>query len=733
MFGMKAKPLLQCEVVHSLPGRMRIGCRALVYLEGYSGEIENHLKNSAAIKTAKVNTLTGNILIEYSTENVTEDEVLEMVEYIVSSYSMAAYKGERQKKSSTTVQERRLQEESSKDIARRIAATGAILLYSVLRYRNRIPPASIVARFTSLPAIGSLALSIPLMRSGFQSMKTSLRPNADTLSATAVLASLVAGKDISALTTILLSDIAELLTAYTMERTRKAIRDMLDVGEEYVWKLDRDGKIVKIGIKELKTGDRVLSHTGEKISVDGVVEEGEAVVDQASITGEFVPAVKSAGSQVFAGTIVKSGGLTVRAEKIGDQTAAARIVHMVEEASNRKAEVQAYADRFSAQFIPLNFGLSLLVYLITKSSTRALNMLIIDYSCGVRLSTATALSASIYAAARNGILVKGGNYIEMLSKVDTLILDKTGTVTEGKPQVISMVPANSKVQPRDLVEMAAAAEEVSTHPMAAAVLRKVRSSGWSIPSHGETKIYTARGVETTIGKSLIRVGNRRFMEESGIDVRSMQEAAIKLMSRGESVVYVARNKRLAGILGIQDTLRRNMKKALNRLRMLGIDDIRLLTGDLEIQAEVAATRMAMDGFESELLPEDKAKSVLQLQSKGSKVLMVGDGINDAPALAYADIGIALGGSRTDIAMEAADITITGDDPLMIPTVVQLSRKTMRVVKENFATAIGVNTLGLVLASLGVLPVFMGALLHNLSTVAVVLNSARLLLYNTERR
>ena len=260
-----------------------------------------------------------------------------------------------------------------------------------------------IGRFTTIPAITCLSLAAPIFKSGVQSLWQSKRPNADTLSATAIMASLIASRDLSALIIILLAEFAEFLTAYSMDRTRRAIRSLLSVGEDNVWQMHDDGTLKKVPISEVAPDDFILVHTGEKISADGIVEDGEASVDQSSITGEFLPATKAKNDEVFAGTVVKNGTLTIRAQKVGDQTAVSRVIHLVEEAYHRKAAIQAYADRFSASFIPVNFALAIIVYFITKSPSRALNMLIIDYSCGVRLSTATALSASLAAAAREGV------------------------------------------------------------------------------------------------------------------------------------------------------------------------------------------------------------------------------------------------------------------------------------------------------------------------------------------
>ena len=731
MFGVIRKPLLACEMIHHIPGRVRVGCRALKYLEEHKYDISERLTNLQEVKSARVSILTANILIMYDDSRTHIDDLLEIVQSIIGSYSLVAYKQERFHATKSVVDERRLAEEPISEMVTRIGIVIVTLMFSWFKRGKITPPGTLLGRFTTMPALTSLSVGAPIFKSGFESLKTNYRPNADTLSATALFSSLLAGQDISALMVILLADVAELLTAYTLKRTRSAIREMLAVGEEVVWQLQKDGTEIQVAIDELEVDDTIIVRSGEKVSVDGRVIIGEAAVDQASITGEFLPVRKTKSDSVFAGTVVKSGRIAVKAEKVGDQTAVARIVHMVEEASHKKAPIQAYADRISAGFIPVNFILSALVYLVTKSPSRALNMLIIDYSCGVRLSTATALSAVIGNAARNGILIKGGNYIELLEEADTLILDKTGTLTEGKPQVVSVIPCANSNQ-RQVIETAAAAEQQSTHPLALAIMDKVRRAGWRIPVHRDTQVHVARGIETRVGRSKVRVGSRRYMEENNIDVSIAQEQIAHHARRGENLVYVAKSNKLLGIIGIEDSLRENMKKSLNRLRLEGMDDIILLTGDMEQHAEVVAGRMAMDSYRAELLPEDKAETVLRLQSKGINVVMVGDGINDAPALAYADVGIAMGGSRTDIAIEASDITIAGDNPLMIPAVIRLAKKTMGIIRQNFGISLVVNSAGLILSSMGVLPVFWGAVLHNATTVMVVLNSGRLLVHNIEK-
>jgi cation-transporting P-type ATPase C len=731
MFGGSRGKTQACRVVHELPGRIRILCPGVADLQAERDEIQRQVQRLPGVRTAELGPRSETVLVRFDPVRTSSEAILSGVQASLGGFALAVYKAERVRALQTTVQERRLQEASVGEILPRVIASAATLALSAIR-GSPAPAPTLLGRLATLPALTALSLAWPIFRSGARSLTASRRPNADTLSSTAILASLLAGRDRAALTIIGLADLAELLTVYTMDRTRRAIRGLLAVGEDTVWRLDRAGREEQVPIAAVRIGDRIVVKTGEKISVDGVVEAGEAAVDQASITGEFLPMRKQVSDPVFAGTVVKAGHLTIRAEKVGDATAVARIVRLVEEAASRKASIQAFADRFSARFLPVNFGLAGLAYAVTRRAETSLNMLIIDYSCGVRLSTATALSAAIATAARNGILIKGSNYLEMLAESDTTILDKTGTVTEGRPQVTSIIPLAPGASEREVIELAAAAEETSTHPVAIAFVDKAARSGWDIPAHGRTQVRVGRGVQTTVAGAPVSVGGAAFMRELRVPLAAAEEAARHLASRGEQALYVARDHTLLGLVGIQDTLREDMKKSLNRLRGLGMDDIVLLTGDVRQHAELVATKMAMDRYQAEVLPEHKSDVVLRLQQKGRRVVMVGDGINDAPALACADVGIAIGRTRTDIAMEAADITIASDDPLLIPGVIHLAQKTMRIVRQNFATAIGVNTAALLLAGLGKLPVVWGAAIHNASTVLVVLNSLRLLLHDPER-
>ena len=651
--------LLDCKILHEIRGRIRIKSRALKYLGIHKEEITKQLMQVHYIQSVEISSITGTILVYFDNFSLTGENLISLLQNTLNTYLVDIYKNEKKQISNKYVIERRLQEESPQEIIKNIGA--AVLLLLLPNPKTKLTG---IRRLFNYKTLSTVSLALPVLKNGIYSLIQNKRPNADTLSSTAIVSSIVLGSERTALTIMILEKFAELLTVYTMKKTRGVIKDMLSVGENYVWKQsDDENTAKKVPIEEISKGDFILVQTGEKISVDGTIEKGEAIIDQSAITGEYMPVTKKAGEEVFAGTLLKSGNITVKAEKVGDDRTASRIIKLVEDAAFNKADIQSYADTFSAQLIPLNFLLAGIVYVSTRNLQKALSMLVIDYSCGIRLSTATAFSASINTAAKNGILIKGSNYLEELSKSDTVIFDKTGTITEGKPKIQTLKTFGKNMKDNRMLALAAAAEETSSHPLASAILNEIKNRGLKIPKHKESVIKVARGIETFVNKDIIRVGSLKYMEENDISLEVASDIVKGMQNRGEIVIYVAKNNDLIGVIGVSDPPRENIKKAMNRLRNQGIDDIVLLTGDLRQQAETIASRMSMDRYESELLPEDKAKDILKFRSIGSKVIMIGDGINDAPALSYANVGIALGSSRTDIAMEAADVTITSDDRL----------------------------------------------------------------------
>ena len=731
---MKNDNLLTCEVIHRLRGRIRIKSKAFKYVgNSLKSEIERQLLQVRYIKSVEISLITGTILIYFEDVSLSDQNLINLIQNTLNSHIFEICKNEKIEKSSKYVIERKLQEESPKEIVKKIIATAGLLGYNLFfKPRNAIAITGI-RRFLNYNTLSTLALAMPVLKNGVNSLIKNKRPNADTLSSSAIISSILLGKESAALTIMFLEEVSELLTVYTMQKTRGAIKDMLSVGENYVWKEISEDNVKRVPIEEIQKDDIIVVQTGEKISVDGKIIKGEALIDQSSITGEYMPIKKSEGDDVYAGTIIKNGNISIIAEKVGDDRTVSRIIKLVEDANSNKADIQNYADTFSAQLIPLNFILAGIVYASTRSITKAMSMLVIDYSCGIRLSTAVAFSAAINTAAKNGILVKGSNFIEELSKAETVIFDKTGTITEGKPKVQSIEIFDNSITENEMIGLAGAAEEQSSHPLATAIMSEIKDRGIEIPKHNKIKTVISHGVETKIGKGkeaiTVRVGSKKYMLENKVDLTLATNAERGIISRGEIGLYVAQDEKIIGLIGVSDPPRENIKKAINRLRNYGVDDIVLLTGDLRQQAETIASRMSMDRYESELLPEDKAKNILKFQSKGSNVIMIGDGVNDAPALSYANVGVALGSTRTDVAMEAADITITQDNPLLVPGVIGLSKSTVKTIKENFAMVIGLNTFALVLGATGILAPIYASVLHNSTTILVVMNSLKLLKYD----
>ncbi len=709
------KEWMHGTAVSSLKGRLRLNVPGLEFLFEERNEVAQALAKIAGVQRVRVTPRIGSVLLEYDEQRTAASEVLNQTNLVMARYAMNANRvrhSDEKGESTMTV----------KRLVGRLAVNAAGFLLGNTVFKGSLF-GNKLGIINSIPALCSIGLSAPMVRGAWEGLKKDLRPNADFLTVTSIVASLMLGNGNSALMILALSDIAELMTSYTIEKTRASIKQMLSVETGDVWKVLEDGRLEKTSIDKIQAEDTLEIHSGEKIAVDGVVVQGSAVIDQSAITGEFVPAEKHPGDEVFAGTVMKSGNIRVRAARVGDKTVVSRIVKMVESSELKKAPIQRYADQFSNYLVPLNFLLCLVVWLATHNPQKALKMLVIDYSCGIKLSTATAFSAAVNAAVRKGILIKGGAYIEQMSGANTVLLDKTGTITEGKPHIVSMQVVVPDMTEKEVLSMAMAAEETSSHPLASAILAYGRSMGAEIPEHDEIITEVSRGSRTVVDGEAVRVGSLKFMKENHVATPDgMQISGVGIAN------YVGVGSRIVGVLYAMDEVRQNVRRAINSLRYEGVGEVQMLTGDMDEQARLVAQEIGADGYRAQLLPEQKADAVLKLQTQGNGVVMVGDGINDAPALAYADVGISMGSKSTDIAMETSDVVINKDDPMTLPALRRLSSETMKIVHQNFAMVIGVNTVGLILGAASGISVMMSAVLHNLSTILVVGNSLRLMVF-----
>ena len=408
MFGQK-KDLFELNIVHSLPGRIRLNCKAIEYLNEFNEQILQDIIDLGFVKKVTINNITKNILIVFDKTRIDEADLKNLVSDVLNKYYLYAYKQHRELEASNIIERER--EEDVKDIGKRLVLNAGLIGYSIIKKTNYADIFPVYKRFLNPCSLGALYLTKSLFKDGIGGMIKHKRPNADTLTISSIVSSILLGNSSSALTIILLSDIAEFMTSYTMKKTRDSIKHMIDLNEEFVWKQDENGSVKRISVEDAKVGDKIVVHTGEKICVDGKIISGEAIVDESAVTGEYVPHIKKIGSEVYSGTLVKNGNIVIDTQRAGDDTVVSRIINLVEDAACNKARVQDYADKFSNYLIPFNFFLAGATYLATKSPTRALNMMVIDYSCGIKLSTATAFSATINNAVKNGILIKGGNYI----------------------------------------------------------------------------------------------------------------------------------------------------------------------------------------------------------------------------------------------------------------------------------------------------------------------------------
>jgi Cd2+/Zn2+-exporting ATPase/Cu+-exporting ATPase len=517
--------------------------------------------------------------------------------------------------------------------------------------------------------------------------------------------------------------VSDYLEGLTTDRSRHAIRALMQLAPESAHRL-RSGEEEDVPAEDLRHGDLVVVRPGEQVPADGQVEKGTAAVDQSPVTGESMPVDKEPGSALFAGTIVHGGALTVRVTRAGADTTLGRVIRLVEEAEANKAPVQRLADRFTAWYIPVVVAAAGLTYLVGRNLTAAIAVLLVSCACAIALATPTAVIAAVGQAARRGILIKGGRYLELLARVDTVVMDKTGTLTFGRPTVTDVLALVGRQD--EVVQLAATAEWLSEHPVAGAVRQAARDRGLAPPAPDEFQALAGLGVRAFSNSSRLLVGNRQLLGTEGVPLPSGVEAqAAAWEGAGRTAFFVAVDDNVVGLLAVADTPRPEVPDALAALRRLGIERLLLLTGDNERTANAVAQRLGIE-YQAELLPEDKIAVVKELQEQGRSVLMVGDGVNDAPALAQADVGVAMGVAGTDAALEAADVALMRDDWRALPEAVRVGRRTFRVIQQNLGLGVLYNVVGIALASLGVLPPVAAAAGQSIPDLLIMLSSARLL-------
>lgn len=648
---------------------------------------------------------------------------------------------------------------------RRFAASGILtipLLYISMGHMIGLPlPALINPMINAdLFSLIQLLLTIPVMFYGRQffivGFKTLFKghPNMDSLVALGTGAAFIysLGATIaiwfgyesfsevlyyeSAAVILTLITLGKYLEARSKGKTSEAIEKLMGLAPKTALVV-RDGKEMKISVNEVAVGDTVIVKPGEKVPVDGVILEGMTSIDESMLTGESIPVEKNAGDNVTGASINKNGTIQYKATRVGQDTTLSQIIKLVEDAQGSKAPIAKMADIISGYFVPIVIGIALISsmawYFSGESGlfalTIAISVLVIACPCALGLATPTAIMVGTGKGAENGVLIKGGVALETTHQIQTIIFDKTGTITEGKPKVTDIIAVNG-ISETELLQLTASAERGSEHPLGEAIVKAAEEKGLELFHSQNFKAIPGQGIEVVLNGRKLLAGNRKLMDVRSVSLETLADISDKLAKEGKTPMYVSVNDRIAGIIAVADTVKENSLKAIEKLHNMGLQVV-MITGDNKGTAEAIAEQVGIDRVLSEVLPEDKANEVKKLQTKGEKVAMVGDGINDAPALAQAEIGIAIG-SGTDVAMESADIVLMRSDLMDVPTAIELSKATIRNIKENLFWAFAYNIVGIPFA-MGVFYFFGGPLLNpiiagaamSLSSVSVLLNALRL--------
>lgn len=543
----------------------------------------------------------------------------------------------------------------------------------------------------------------------------------------AVVGALIIGEYVESAAVTFLFIFGAYLESRTLEKTRSSLRNLIDQTPTEATVIRPEGH-VKVPVDEVVKGDRILIRSGEKVAVDGAIVNGQALIVEAAITGESVPAGKSIGDRVFSGTMIDNGYIEVIADRVGDDTTFAKIIEMVEEAQESKTTTQKFLDRFAQIYTPAIVILSILVYLISGNAEIALTFLVIACPGALVISAPVSMVAGIGNGARNGVLVKGGEVMERLSNIDLVVFDKTGTLTKGKPEVTDV--KSWDMEENALLHIVAEAERLSEHHLGQTIVSEAKKRKLELVEEPQdVQIIKGGGMTATVGGKHLLIGNRKLMKDHGVSIEEKVEAyATEREKAGNTAVLIAIDQKLSGMISIADQIKPEAKAAIQQLRHAGVKKAIMLTGDNRHTAQLVGDELGLDAVHAELLPQDKVTWVNQFKEQGYRVAMVGDGINDAPALATADVGLAMGIGGTDISMETADIVLMSDRLDQFAHAFSLAKATVRNMQQNTILAVGTVIFLLIGVLLGKVFLASGMLIHELSVLLVTLNAVRLIGY-----
>jgi cation-transporting P-type ATPase C len=710
-------------LVADAAGRVRFDCPGLRGRPALAVAVEDAVDGVPGTRQVHAYPRTGSVVVWYHPSRLIHAELVAAIEAGLSADPGAV-----------TGRTPRSADAGNGDLVRLVVGGAALAALGFRRYGLRRPPLlGVTGRTVATGA--TIFTGYPFLRGALRSLAGGKGAGTDALVSAATVASLVLRENVVALTVLWLLNIGEYLQDLTLRRSRRAVSELLTGAQTRTWARLPDGTEAEVDIAEVVPGDEVVIHEHVVLPVDGVVVDGEGIADTSAITGEPLPVSVAAGAPLHAGSVLLRGRIVVRTTAVGRDTAIGRIITRVEEAQADRAPIQTVGENFSRRFVPASFALSALTLLLTGDVRRAMTMLLVACPCAVGLSTPTAISAAIGNGARRGILIKGGAHLEAAGRVDAIVFDKTGTLTLGRPVVTNVLSFDEAWTPEQVLAYAASSEIHSRHPLAQAVIRSTEERRIKIPPHEECEVLLGQGmrVHSDDGRELL-IGSQDLLRQQQVPVSQEASDWVQRLQRAaQTPLLLAVERKLIGLVSLQDTVRPESCAVLSALRADGVRRIVLLTGDSKETAAAVAAELGIEEFRAEVMPEDKQDVVRQLQAEGYVVAVVGDGTNDAPALALADIGIAMGVSGTDVAVETADVALASDDLRALLDLRELGRRTIRGIQQNYGMSIAVNTAGLAVSAGGALSPVLAAILHNASSVAVVGNSSRLINYRVPAR
>ena len=696
---------MKCKVLHNMRGRMRIHVMTNEMTDLQADKLEYDLAAQDMILTAKVYERTGDVVITYTGER-----------QILLSYLQTYYYSRKVEEDETLVRSGRAMNRKYWDklVNRVVLRMGSKFFVPAPIRTGLVLVKSLSYIKKALSCVGRRKIEVPL------------------LDGIAITTSIVRGDYGTAGSVMFLLDLGEIMEEWTHKKSVDDLAKKMSLNVSKVW-LNVDGKEVLTDVSKIETGDCVTVHMGNVIPLDGVIKEGEGMVNQASLTGEAIPVAKKPGGYVYAGTVLEEGELLIEVKENSGTTKYEKIVAMIEETEKLKSTVESRAEHLADRLVPYTLAGTGLVYLLTRNVTKALSVLMVDFSCALKLSMPISVLSAMREAQSHGITVKGGKFLEAMAEADTIVFDKTGTITKAQP-VVSDVISFCDEEPDELLKIAACLEEHFPHSMAKAVVRAAMDKGLvHEENHSKVEYIVAHGISSRIQDKKVIIGSYHFVfEDEQCVIPQGKEELFESLSGECSHLYLAIDGVLVAVIAITDPIREEAPQVVSMLRKCGLSKIVMMTGDSERTAEVVAAKVGVDEYYSEVLPEDKASYVEKEHQAGRKVIMIGDGVNDSPALSAADVGIAIC-DGAEMAREIADITIAGDNLEELVTLKRLSNALVKRIHGNYRQIVGFNT-GLILCGIGgVMQPATSALLHNTSTLAISVKSMKDLLSEKDEK